>query len=204
MLDVLLSITLATTLLWGKRVLLPWTGYPLLFSSLAVAWYGHSLPHETYSYDGPFLWKDLLHLTLVTDVLQFAVHSATHSGHMPSFVVQSHRIHHLHTVPTPDTAFVTGVVDAFVQLLCPLFASFWWVRPSRRTAIAFGVCYSNWLVYLHSPLPDHGIPFLVTPSQHRQHHAHPHTHASHVLSWTSSRRTSRRGGGEREPPCVGG
>jgi hypothetical protein len=84
--------------------------------------------------------------------------------------------------PTESDAFATGWVDAFVQLLVPLFISLVLVRPNRCTAILFGLLYSHWLVYIHSTLPDHAMRFLVTPSYHKQHHLKPGTNFSHVFA----------------------
>ena len=180
MLDVVLFVILSCVCLWGPSVLGPFTGVPLALLCLAVAWYTNILPSELYTHSLPSV-THITAMVVVTDVLQTIIHTATHLGLCPSIIARAHRVHHTHTSPTIDTAFHTGVLDAIVQLIIPLYASLHIVRPNRTSAILFGGLYSNWLIYLHSDYPDHFIPFMVTPEQHRRHHKNPRVCMGHVL-----------------------
>lgn len=177
--DVAACLTLTHMVAWGGRTVWCETGLPFLITVLAAAWHGGLLPSEVYSY-GNVRPEHVMALTVLVDVQQCLVHIASHA--IPA-LRRSHGIHHQSKRPTPRDAFCTGWIDAFTQLMLPLYASITLVRPNRSTAIVFGLIYSHWLVYLHSALPDHPIAGLVTPSYHKHHHAVPSEHFSHVFAW---------------------
>tara|TARA_B100000683_G_scaffold237412_1_gene242600 strand:- start:8604 stop:9146 length:543 start_codon:yes stop_codon:yes gene_type:complete len=177
MMEVAAALLSTHAMVWGPEVLKPPMGMPFLLAAAACAWTLRLLPAETYAHDLPSM-HDLVALAFLVDLSQMAVHAASHAA---PWLRASHALHHRATRPCPKDAFATGWIDAFTQMICPLFTSLWIVKPSRTTAMLFGLLYSHWLVYLHSDWPDHPVRFLVTPSGHKSHHARPDTHLSHIF-----------------------
>ena len=165
-------------LFWTSRPSL--TGFPLIFAMFALLWLFNLFPSSMSAYDIPSP-RMLVTLVIATDIVQTCVHVLLHARMLGDRVFRAHQIHHRHSIPTPDTAFETGVMDAVLQVVAPVYGALHVVRPDRSTAILFGCIYSQWLMYIHSSLPDHSVPFLVSPSYHKAHHTSPHKHFAHVL-----------------------
>jgi len=164
----------------------PWTGIPMALAALGLAWWRAWLPPEVYAWETAAPWSAAPRAgacIVVLDVLQCAVHRATHRGWLGDAVRRSHAKHHEHRRPTAAVAFDTGPLDAVVQLLIPLWATLWLVRPGRGAATLFGLAYSQWLLLIHAAdVDERWIPwFMASPSYHRVHHAHPDRHFAHVL-----------------------
>ena len=167
---------------WCRR--LPKDGIPLMLASLAALWYGACLPAATYVHGWPHP-ADVLKMALVADVLQTAVHAATHRGLLGKAAYASHMVHHRARRPRPVDAFVTGTADALLQLVLPVAASIFAVAPNRTSLVVFGVAYSQWLLFLHSParLPRCLRGVLVEPRCHAAHHASPNAHFANVFAF---------------------
>ena len=176
--DVAFALLTSHACVWGTDVALRPTGVPFLLTALAMAWHAAALPSEVYAY-GAFRPLSFCTLLALVDASQCAIHVAQHV--LPG-ARRSHAVHHAARDPTPRDAFVTGWSDALAQIVVPVYAALCVVRPDRTTALVFGLAYSHWLVYLHSALPDHCVPGLVTPSYHRRHHAASRGHYAHVFA----------------------
>lgn len=167
---------------WWRARAMPSSGIPLLaFVFSAVHALGGFPPSmEAYAWPSP---TSLVALIVLMDAMQTLVHVLTHGGWLGDRVRRHHLVHHRHTTIAPATAFDTGVLDALVQLVVPLFVTLWSVRPDRTTAILFGVVHSQWLVHIHTPSSADAwsVPGLVTPAYHQQHHA-GRGHYAHVFA----------------------
>ena len=177
MIDMMIAIG-APTLLWTRRPSA--TGIPLLFTVFGTMWTFAMFPTEMYDYDAPSPIR-LVALIVCTDLIQTIVHAMIHKRWLGERALRAHQIHHVYKSPSPDVAFETGVMDAVLQIIAPLYATLCLIRPDRCTAILFGMAYSQWLLYIHTGNADHGIPFLVSPRYHATHHTHPHKHFGHVI-----------------------
>lgn len=177
--DIVLSLIVTHALVWKHNVASSITGIPFLVFILCVTWKLELLPYEMNMY-GKIRLDQFSILVILVDLLQCIIHIATHKIYA---LRQSHALHHKTKHPTARDAFDTGWVDAFTQLMIPLYISFIAVRPNRTTALTFGLLYSHWLVYIHSSLPDHKIRWLVTPSYHKHHHLVSNKNFSHVFAW---------------------
>lgn len=181
--DVAVAIATGVMGVWGVDAARPLSGIPFLVSALALAWHAQILPQECYTH-GRVDAIAVAMLLICTDGMQCLLHAFTHWGWLGTKVRFAHAVHHASTRPQPRDAFVTGPLDALVQLMVPLFGSLHLVCPNRTTAIAFGVLYSQWLVYLHSGCSEALVPsILVSPSHHRQHHRDPSSHFAHIVAW---------------------
>ena len=186
--DVCLLLLSVTAAVWGPGPLLAPTGLPFACAALCGL-PSRALPASVHvPWAAGVQWGRLAALVVVVDGLQCAVHRATHAGWLGARLRLSHAVHHRATSPGPDDAFRTGWADAAAQLLCPLLAALWLVRPDRTTAAVFGVAYAQWLVLLHSRPPrrlgavlDACGRVLVTPWYHEEHHRDPTRHCAHVL-----------------------
>ena len=201
-------LPVASALLFGPGVLSVHTGFPLAFSLLWIAWITHLLPPEVYHWmpgeGGTSVLLEVTNLVLVTDALQYVMHRAGHTAWRGS-----HGVHHRHTHPTARDAFVTGLVDAVLQLLVPIYASLWFLRPCRVATSAFGVGYGLWLQWIHcapaSAPSDTDVPMalrFVTPAYHHVHHVRPNKHYGHVLciwDWLGGTEDEARGHAPRLP-----
>ena len=156
--------------LWRTRSL-PLSGIPLLALTFCIAQLCAIFPSSMDSYARPDPYKSFVLLVCV-DALQTIVHILTHFGYLGHMVRQQHLVHHTHTLVHPSTAFHTGILDALLQLILPLFVALRIVEPDRTTAILFGLFFSQWLIYIHTPrgAPGLRIPGLVTPEYHQKHH----------------------------------
>lgn len=166
-------------LLWTRRLDL--SGMPLLFACLGIAWCAELLPLTMYSY-GPLYATHVLALCAVTDLLSTIVHAATHKRYLGQWLYESHCLHHKHIHPSAEDAFATGLLDALVQLVLPLFCALWWVCPNRVSAIVFGLVYSQHLLHVHTADRGRCMWPLVDPAYHRRHHKVPNTNYSHFFA----------------------
>ena len=176
-------------LMWGWRSVVrgPPTGLPLACAVLGIALCAGWLPalptHTAWS----GVANGAIDLCVGVDAAQYAVHRwLAHSSWRAS-----HGVHHRHMRPDPTTAFVTGWVDATFQLLVPVIATTWIVRPPRSALVVFGAFYSVWLQWIHrGPAPlwhshawERAVTWVcVTPAFHARHHANPACNFGHVLT----------------------
>lgn len=167
-------------LIWDRHLSL--SGMPLLFSVFFALWTCDLFPVEMQVYQQPCLGKWTAAMFL-TDLLQTFIHVATHRMWLGSKIFKAHGVHHTHKRPTPRDAFHTGAIDSFVQVLLPVFVVLHIVRPDRFTAVLYGLCYSQWLLYIHSDWPPSPSKWLVSPEYHRRHHEHPTGHFSHLIAF---------------------
>ena len=176
---------------------LPLAGYPLALGVVGAAWTLHLLPAPCYQH-APSLYDVATRslpaaaaLAGVVDLVQYGVHRATHAHALGRALHDAHAVHHQHLRPTPLHAFHTGILDALAQLLLPLLASVALVRPDRTSLLIFGMAYSHWLLFLHSPPSPRRDALLaraglVSPTAHARHHTHPHEHLSHLVVWEAA------------------
>ena len=158
---------------------LPVSGLPVMFASLVLSETFRIFPSSMEKYG----WPDMLQLLLLficMDSVQTAVHYCTHRGWLGSTALRHHHVHHRHVKITTRSAFCTGWLDSLVQLVAPLFCVLQLVRPNRTTALVFGVMYSQWLLYIHTPDTSLRFPGLVTPAYHQAHHSGK-GHYTHVF-----------------------
>jgi len=179
MLDAM-CIILSCSIPWYSNINeIPFTGMPLLFSVLACAWYTHLLPSSVYFHGFP----NILHifiLTLLVDFMQFFMHLASHKKIFGSRVYSAHNEHHKAKDPMPKDAFTTGLIDAMLQLILPMYVSICMIEPNRTTIIIFGLLYSQWLLYIHSQYPELS-QLLVSPKYHKEHHKNLKVNLAHVF-----------------------
>lgn len=179
--EALLLITV-TALPWHTSWQVSWTGLPLMSLVLGLGWCLHVLPLSVYTH-GYISLVECTELVVLTDVIQFGIHLATHKGWLGRRLAHAHAIHHKAQHPTPDDAFHTGILDAIVQLLVPLYLAIHMVQPNRSTVTFFGLAYSQWLLYIHSDtsafLPK---SLFASPEYHKGHHLRPQTHYAHVFT----------------------
>ena len=186
--DALLVIGGANAWMWGWRSLLcPPTGFPLALLFFASAWCAGALPDRTYVLSDahhPLLpLSEAALLLLAVDFVQLHAHRLMHTSPLRAH----HAVHHRHVRPSASVAFDTGVVDAVVQLLLPVYACIWIVRPCRLGVGMYGLAHSAWLQFIHTS-PDVPYPRLarlgmVTPAYHHAHHADPTRHMAHLVTW---------------------
>ena len=169
---------------------LPLSGYPLALLAIALAWWGRLFPAACYVHSAALAPSVVAVACMLVgvDAVQYCVHAATHRRWLGQWLYDAHAVHHRHREPTPLHAFATGYADALVQLLLPIAATTWCVAPNRTALLAFGMCYSHWLLFLHSPPCDARDARierwgLVSPRTHRRHHAHPTRAFGHLLDW---------------------
>lgn len=127
-------------------------------------------PSSMEKYERPDLMQLLL-LFVCMDSLQTMVHYFTHRGWLGSTALRHHLVHHRHVRIATSEAFCTGWVDSLVQLIAPLLCVLHLVRPNRTTALVFGVMYSQWLLYIHTPDTSLRFPGLIAPEYHQAHHS---------------------------------
>jgi sterol desaturase/sphingolipid hydroxylase (fatty acid hydroxylase superfamily) len=152
------------------------SGTPLAVVFLGALWAVGGLPRSVYTPGFSVLGVGAL--VVCIDTLQYASHRLAHT-----LWRGSHGVHHQRTDPTSDDAFFTGLADAFLQLLLPLWLTLSLVRPSYETTCIFGAIYGLWLQFIHSRLfPLWRSRLLVTPAFHREHHTHPNANFAHVFS----------------------
>lgn len=174
-----LSITL-----FGPSVLSVTTGMPMTFALLWVTWLTNLLPLEVYRWwpsqpsctPVSHIITQAATLVLVTDALQYVTHRMAHMAWRTS-----HGRHHQYIHPKAADAFRTGVIDAVLQLLVPIYASLWLLRPCRLATSLFGIAYGVWLQWIHGDALQVRSWAFVTPSYHGVHHLRPHKNFGHVL-----------------------
>ena len=133
---------------------------------------------KTYLHGQPLL-SEIISLTILVDFIQFNLHLLEHKLHF-----KSHSIHHRKTTPSCCDAFHTGIFDAALQLVLPIYIAICVVDPNKTSLIAFGCFYAYWLQWIHSNSPyalSIKSSFFVTPSYHRIHHQQPTKNLSHVF-----------------------
>tara|TARA_B100001989_G_C24544689_1_gene469951 strand:+ start:2198 stop:2797 length:600 start_codon:yes stop_codon:yes gene_type:complete len=155
------------------------TGIPLLFLLFMIAFYNNMFPGNVYNYGIPSV-AEIVSMTITTDFLQFLVHVGTHKKIFGKLVYDSHNIHHKEKNPQPKDAFSTGVLDAIVQLIIPLYISICMIDPNRCSVILFGLLYSQWLLFIHSDKEAFST-YLVSAEYHKKHHKKPDTNFSHIF-----------------------
>jgi len=167
--------------LWKTRSV-PLSGIPLLALAFCIAQWYAIFPSSMDSHAWPDPCRGFV-LLLCVDTLQTSVHMLTHFGYLGQTVRKQHLVHHTHTLVHPSTAFHTGILDALLQLILPLIVALRIVEPDRTTAILFGLFFSQWLIYIHTPrvVPGLRIPGLVTPEYHQEHHS-GRGHYAHVFA----------------------
>ena len=155
------------------------TGIPMLFSLFMFAFYTNMFPSNVYEYSTPSVIEIVI-MTVSTDFLQFLVHVGTHKKMFGKLVYDSHNIHHKEKNPKPKDAFSTGVLDAVIQLIIPLYITICMVNPNRCSVTLFGLMYSQWLLFIHS---DKKVcsSYLVSAEYHKKHHVKPDTNFSHIF-----------------------
>lgn len=164
-------------------------GIPLAMAAFAGLYAADALPKELQD-TGPLRPPALAALLVLQDALQFGAHVVLHRAGS-----RSHAIHHTRVAPTVRDAFHAGFVDVVLQLLLPVFASLWAVRPNRATAAVFGAAYAVWLQWIHAD-DEWSLSWrsrwLVTPAFHREHHKSPSTNFGHLLTlWDRAFATCR-------------
>lgn len=162
------------------------TGFPLALLTIWGCWTMEWLPRSVYVYETTVFkfCADVWILVVFLDALQTLVHWLSHTHLRRTWIGRSHALHHVYVRPTPQEAFVTGIVDAFAQLILPLLVCIHLVGPSRGSLIAFGALYSNWLHFLHSAPQEFEwlrCCGIVDPAHHHEHHRNPRCHFSTVF-----------------------
>ena len=180
--EAVIAVCILTRLAFGLKSVVVRTGLPSAFGFIGLLWHLQLLPPSLYEFTAvpvSTLAIEFVLLVALTDGLQYASHRVMHQMR-----VASHAVHHSRKYPAVHDAFYTGYADAVLQLLVPLVASLWIVRPSRLSTDGFGVFYGLWLQWIHS---DESAAlaqtsrYLVTPSHHRLHHINPRVNFGHVL-----------------------
>lgn len=154
----------------ARKATLSPTGLPLVFLVLGTAECWGILPSSMHEY-GTFEFARFALLLGCIDLVQTSLHFAIHAGWLGQTVRSHHLLHHAHTTIRTEIAFATGWLDALLQLALPLLMTLAAVKPNRTTAIAFGLFYSQWLLYIHSPTSQLRVPGMVSPDYHALHHA---------------------------------
>lgn len=184
MLDATFLITSCSLVWYDSWKDICMTGMPLLFAMFIFAFYTNMFPNNIYMYKTPSIYEVVL-MTVTTDFLQFFVHVGTHKKLFGKLVYDSHNVHHKKKHPQPKDAFSTGVMDAMIQLVIPLYTSIVFVKPNKCSVTLFGLLYSQWLLLIHSdvrPLTR----YLVSAEYHQKHHQKPDTNFSHIFPiWDS-------------------
>ena len=169
------------SLFWYKSLKeIPISGIPLLFLFLAFSFYGNFFPKNVYFYNTPSIFE-FSSMVVATDFLQFLIHTGTHKKVFGKLIYDSHNIHHREKNPQPKDAFSTGFLDAFIQLIIPLYISILLVKPNRCSVILFGLLYSQSLFLIHSDKKAFLSKYLVSAEYHKKHHKNPDTNFSHIL-----------------------
>lgn len=186
MFDVILCISTSIYVIWGKRVFLQMSGLPFLYVALIFASLIDVMPDSIKTQQNLSLstFLTVLMMTILTDVLQCTIHVCTHAKLLGSIVYNSHLVHHETKIPNIETAFRTGIIDAFIQLILPLYVAILCVKPDRITCVLFGTFYSNWLIYLHTNMHIYTpLKYIfLTPENHARHHSRPNTEFAHVMT----------------------
>ena len=173
--DVILAFSTYNIIFWGTESLFkPLQGFPLAFASVASAWYLNLLPSQTYISSIPEYTK-IVNLSITLDFFQYVSHILAHN-----IWKHSHAIHHTKTSPTYKDAFFTGYIDAFCQLLIPLYISIWLIKPNKITITIFGILYSHWLRIIHSDRKIDTGPLFIDPEYHVIHHKNPTKNLGHI------------------------
>ena len=179
MYDIILTLVATNTLIFGLEPIVKTpTGIPLTVVFFGLLYLWQALPEEMYQF-GFFQPGRFIALLVSQDAVQYVLHRAEHALHL-----RSHAVHHAHRNPRARDAFDAGVVDAFVQLLFPLFVVLHAVRPSRCTAVVFASLYALWLQFIHSDHPRAQClrsRVWVVPAYHHLHHRRPNCNFSHVF-----------------------
>lgn len=179
MYEVCVLLPVFSAFIFGKEVVTVPTGMPLAFVCIWVCWVLRALPPEVYIWlSGPPFLFQVVSFAIATDALQYVMHRVGHFAWR-----ESHAVHHKYRDPTAQDAFRTGMVDACLQLLVPLYVALWTIRPCRAATSCFGISYGLWLQHIHTTPPPHAkyATFFVTPSYHHKHHTHPNKHYGHLL-----------------------
>lgn len=155
------------------------TGIPLLFLLFMISFYTNMFPSNVYNYSIPSV-VEIVSMIITTDFLQFLVHVGTHKKLFGKIVYDSHNIHHKEKNPQPKDAFSTGILDAIVQLVIPLYISICIIKPNKCSVTLFGLMYSQWLLFIHSDKIAFSN-YLVSPEYHKTHHKKPDTNFSHIF-----------------------
>ncbi|OUW95991.1 MAG: hypothetical protein CBD97_01920 [Pelagibacteraceae bacterium TMED237] len=178
MFDAIFTI-IPSVFLWTKKIHME--GLPLLFFIFSFGWYTGLFPEKTYNWSN-IEYINIIKIVTITDIFQSMIHMATHYGLLGKKIYYSHMIHHEAKDPEPCDAFRTGYLDSTIQLILPLYSSILIVKPNRTTLILFGLLFSQWLLYIHSKLPDYFPKLFVSPSYHRKHHENPRINFSSVFA----------------------
>ena len=164
---------------WCRKF--PFDGLPIMFLVFAIPWYLRFFPAQCYVYTFPS-GVEVAKMVVITDLLQTVLHAATHKGYLGHFVYASHMVHHTKKKPVPADAFVTGTLDALLQLVIPVIASIFLTPPSRISLILFGCIYSQWLLFIHTSVDLPCMKWLlVTPAHHQKHHRNPGCNFANVF-----------------------
>lgn len=183
--DAVVWIVLCNTNWWIHFRYLAISGFPLTFSVFFVLWQLSLFPSSMYRWNTTINLCDVVYMLVMTDVLQTLCHRAAHTYLRHTFIGKSHMVHHVHRDPQPHDAFYTGICDAILQVVLPLYIVLLFIQPSRYSAILFGSIYSWWLLFIHSD-PKKEYPWLeyfhlVTPRNHHKHHRIPSTNFSNIF-----------------------
>lgn len=178
MLDAILFIAFWNCTLFGLESVIVLPGLPFAFAIFGCMYFLNAFPEKTYLHDQPLL-LEIIALTILVDFIQFNLHLLEHKLHF-----KSHSIHHRKTTPSCCDAFHTGIFDAALQLVLPIYIAICVVDPNKTSLITFGCFYAYWLQWIHSNSPyalSIKSSFFVTPSYHRIHHQQPTKNLSHVF-----------------------
>ena len=174
--------TILNMITWGKQSTFTKTGVPLCFGTFTLLWIGNFFPNSIYDSEYTIDIHNnfitiLLHV-ITTDALQYMTHVIGHKVWK-----SSHFVHHKHTQPSSDISFDTGICDAILQLILPLFTSIHIIYPNKSELLLFGLFYMNWLQYIHSNnLYDFKKnKLLVSPHFHKLHHQYHCKNFGHVF-----------------------
>lgn len=182
MIEAVLALTTLSVLCFGKAGATVPTGLPLAFSGLGALWMFGGFPGSVFDTQmSVWMVGEVLELFVLVDFLQFLAHVWSHRTPL---LRNAHRVHHVQVRPRAADAFRTDPLDAFVQLLAPLYVSLFAVRPCRAATSLFGVSYGLWLQWLHCDTPSalaHRSRWWVTPYAHHLHHVYPSKNYGHLL-----------------------
>ena len=160
------------------------SGFPFTFTIFLFLWTLKLFPESMYTNFNLNIPQIFMMLFLI-DLFQTICHHASHTYLKHTLIGRSHMLHHVQRNPKPQDAFFTGLIDAFFQLILPIWLLLHIIQPSRYTAILFGSVFSWWLLFIHSD-PHKKYPMLeyfgiVTPKYHNQHHKNPTSNFSNMF-----------------------
>lgn len=120
----------------------------LLGSYLSITWMFKLMPSSYYSFQGGVDWVHTALQIVIVDLFMYLVHLSEHR--LSPLYGKVHKPHHHNTSPDLWAAFDGDVADTTLMILFPLYGTCLLVHCNVWSYMAFGTCYSGYLMLVHS------------------------------------------------------